>query len=306
MIKNVPKVVFMGSGPFALVVFKFLLHMESIDLDLVITQPARSVGRKKLLQMTPVGKFAHSKNLKIVEAANSTQILESLDFSDVDLVVCVDYGVLLKQDVLDAPKFGIINIHPSLLPKYRGCSPLQAALRNGDAATGVVIQKMVLAMDAGPIYSQQHYDLDSADDIESLADTLANLACHDLEAVILGIVSNSLDPIEQEGAVSFCGKVKKEDGLMDPTVHCATEFVNALRAFKLWPGVTIDLDEKKLKLLTFNKVDDIELSIFEFKKINKSVYLGVKEGTLELMEVQPESKKPMTALAFYNGYLQND
>ena len=295
-------IVFMGSGNFALNILKSLMFDPNINVLAVVTQPDKPMGRKKLMTPTPVGSYLHDIEFdSVFKCSKSSEILDAVDFTSSQLSVVVDYGVLLKEELLETSEFGTINIHPSPLPKYRGASPLQETLKNGDKKTAVAIQKMVLKMDAGPIYDMIDYDLSDDDDIESLSSKLSSLAALRLPALISEIVSG-LKPIEQVGEVSFCNKISKEDGNLDLNKMTAKECFNFFRAFKIWPKVFVTIDGKVLKLIDF-EVSEIDLKPYEFKKIQSEVYLGTRSGSLKLFNVQPESKAMMPALSFYNGYL---
>lgn len=295
-------IVFMGSGNFALNILKSLMFDPNINILAVVTQPDKPIGRKKLMTPTPVGSYLNDIEFdSVFKCSKSSEILDKVDFTSSQLSVVVDYGVLLKEELLETSEFGTINIHPSPLPKYRGASPLQETLKNGDKKTAVTIQKMVLKMDAGPIYDMIDYDLSDDDDIESLSSKLSSLAALRLPALISEIVSG-LKPSEQVGEVSFCNKISKEDGNLDLNKMTAKECLNFFRAFKIWPKVFITIDGKVLKLIDFEE-SEIDLKPYEFKKIQSEVYLGTKSGSLKLFKVQPESKAVMPALSFYNGYL---
>lgn len=292
----------MGSGQFALNILKSLMFDPNIKVLAVVTQPDKPMGRKKIMTPTPVGLYLQEMEFNSVfKCSKSSEILELVDFSDSQLSVVVDYGVLLKEDLLGKSKFGTINVHPSRLPKYRGASPLQETLKNGDKTTSVAIQKMVLKMDAGPIYDMIDYDVLDSDDLETLSLKLSSLAALKLPSLISDIVGG-LKPYEQIGEVSFCKKISKEDGNLDLNKLSAQECFNYYRAFKIWPKVFIMLNGKMLKLVDFT-VSDLELKPYDFKKIQSEVYLGTKSGSLKLLSVQPESKSKMPALSFYNGYL---
>ncbi len=295
-------VIFLGSGDFALSILKSLILDERINLLAVVTQPKSEVGRKKELKPTAVGAYCELIDLKVMEASNSKQILEQVDFKTLDIAICVDYGVLLKQELLDAPRHGIINVHPSLLPKYRGASPLQETLKNGDVHTGVVIQQMHLKMDAGPIYKALPYDLQPEDDISSLSEVLAAKAAEILPDLLHEIVSEQITPVVQEGEPSFCSKIQRSDGYLNPENDDADKFINYYRAYKLWPGISIEWQGQRLKLLEIARSDQ-RLAPMQIQKIAKRVYLGVKDGCVELVQVQLPSKKSMLGLSFYNGYL---
>lgn len=292
----------MGSGVFALTILKALILDPSINILSVITQPDKPMGRKQILTPTPVGLYLQEIDFdNVYKCSKSKEILESVDFTNSALTVVVDYGVLLKEDLLAKSQFGTINIHPSALPKYRGASPLQETLKNGDRETAVVIQKMVLEMDAGPIFDSLDYKILRSDDIVSLSQKLSDLAASRLPSLINEIVQG-LKPVEQTGEITFCSKISKDDGCLDLNVFNAEDCFNRLRAYKIWPKVHIELDSKILKLIDF-EVSDIQLKPYEFRKIQSEVFVGTRSGSLKLISVQPESKSAMPALSYYNGYL---
>lgn len=292
---------YMGSGPFAARVLELLVKDARFTIEMVVTQPHAPSGRKKTLTPTPVFSLAKTLGLQIFEAANSKQILEILKPETVDFLIVCDYGVLLKQPVIDLPRFETLNIHGSLLPKYRGASPIQAALRNGDSSTGISLQQMVLKLDAGPVFAEKTYFIDETSGFIKVRDDLAwlgaKLLLESLERIKNG---DLLAKPQDESHVSFCSKIQKSEAQIDFKTMTALQIYNLYRAFEIWPKLFFNFSEH---LITMHKLalSEKKLKPGEFLVENKSVYVGCQTGSLQILELQLAGKPVMLTATFLNG-----
>src|SRR5208282_6206682 len=232
------KIVFMGTAELSCASLDALVHDQQFQIAAVVTQPDRPKGRELRPQPSPVKMVAQKLNLPVLQPgrARDEQFIGELRGLAPDLIVVVAYGQILPQSILDLPRHGCLNVHTSLLPKYRGAAPIQWAMANGDAETGVTIMKMDAGLDTGPIVAQRRAPIQSTDDSATLHDRLARIGAELLLATIPGYVAGEIQPRPQPaGGVSHAPKIKKEDGRIDWTLPAHT-IANRLRAFTPWPG----------------------------------------------------------------------
>ncbi|PPE06248.1 methionyl-tRNA formyltransferase [Mesoplasma corruscae] len=209
---NKIKVIFCGTPNIAANILLSLLEMTSVSIELVISQPDRIVGRKKQLTQTPVKKVALENNLKIEQPLKIAEIYEIIQKSNPDFIVTCAYGQFIPSKILQIPKIDAINIHGSLLPKYRGGAPIQYAIKNGDKKTGISIMKMVKEMDAGDYYVQEEIDIDVNDDAGSLFEKMTLLGQKMIKKYLLQIYNNQLQLIKQNPKkVTYCKNISSEE-----------------------------------------------------------------------------------------------
>lgn len=296
------KIAFLGSGKFARKVFSRLVDNESLDIALVCSNPDKKVGRKQVLTPTPLKEFAVEKGFDVQTPVNSDELYDLLSADKYDFVVVCDYGMILPLKVLEIAEKETLNVHPSLLPKYRGASPMKCTLLNGDSKTGVCVIKVVDELDAGDIYGQMNIDIDKDIKYSELLELLGEKGGDLLVQLIEDF--DKIGCIAQIGEVVHCGKFSKEDGLVDFSSDTAVEIYNKFRAFYEWPGTHFvysdDNDNSKRFKLIEIQLDDISLPPGEFKE-DGDLYVGCKEGSLKITEFQPESKGAMKVSDFLRG-----
>jgi methionyl-tRNA formyltransferase len=232
------RIVFMGTAEFSCASLEKLAGDPRFQIVSVVTQPDKPRGRDLKLQPTAVKSVAQRLNLPVSQPlkARDPLFLETLRGLQPDLVVVVAYGQILPQTLLDLPRFGCLNVHTSLLPKYRGAAPIQWAVANGEAETGVTIMKMDAGLDTGPILSVRATPILPADNSALLHDRLAQLGAELLVETIPGFVAGLIQPQPQPvTGSSYAAKIKKEDGKIDWR-QPAREIWNRSRAFTPWPG----------------------------------------------------------------------
>ncbi|MDA1061034.1 MAG: methionyl-tRNA formyltransferase [bacterium] len=299
------KIVFFGTPDFA-TPFLEVLHNAGIEILSVVTQPNKAIGKSKTLSPTPVKKLAMELGLKVLQPSSKEELKDDLEGFQADFFVIIAYGMILPKEVLKMPKIACINIHASLLPKYRGASPIQEALLNGETETGISIMKMDEKLDHGPIYLVKRINVNEKDNLQSLKEKIANVGKDILVPALEDINDGILIAIpqdEKDQKPSYCTKVSKEDGLID-FKKSAKEIRNMIRAYTPWPGVYTKFNDKNLKILE-SEISARQLKPGEFRLENKVLEIGTNEGSLVPKKVQLEGKREMDIADFINGNLKH-
>lgn len=292
----------------------------------VVTQPDKPKGRDLKLQPSPVKILAEKLNLPVLQPlkAREENFISQLRELKPDLMVVVAYGQILPQTILDLPQFGCLNVHTSLLPKYRGAAPIQWAIADGEPETGVTIMKMDAGLDTGPVLSTRRTPILATDDSQVLHDRLAQLGAELLVETIPDYVSGKISPRPQpvEGS-TYAAKIKKEDGRIDWNLP-AQKIWHRLRAFTPWPGgFTFGIpssggaagSEKPPEGGTPNAPSSILLKIWKVEVVEKSgragevlsadkngIVVGCGEKALRILELQREGGKRLNAEQFLAGF----
>jgi methionyl-tRNA formyltransferase len=278
----------MGSPDYAVKILDSL--NREFKVVAVFTQPDKPVGRRKVLTPTPVKKYAQDNNLPIFTPNN----LKSVDIKSFapDFIVVAAYGLILPKSVLEVAP--CINLHASLLPKYRGASPIQAAILNGDKYTGVTSMLMDEGLDTGDILVWDYTEIGTKDSIK-LFEELSSMAANQIIYTLNNF--SSIKPLKQIDALSsYAPKIKKEDGFVD--FESALVMDRKYRAFMGWPGIFCD----KFKILKLEIIDfDSENIKGEIIEIDNGVVVGCRRGKVRLLEVQVPGKKPIRAIDYING-----
>lgn len=242
------KFVYFGTPEFSTIVLDELKNAGYLP-SLVITAPDRPVGRKHVVVAPPVKLWANEHNIECWQAEHPRDITEQLAKRDDKLFIVASYGYILSQKILDVPKYGVLNVHTSLLPKYRGASPIESALLSGDTETGSTIMKMSLKMDVGPILSQTIIPLDNNITKPELFTILAHdggkLLAETLEPYIKGDI---LEQEQDHSLATYCGKLTKEDANLTKIKNDLEKW-NRYRAFFGWPGSFIFDGDLRLKII---------------------------------------------------------
>jgi methionyl-tRNA formyltransferase len=291
-------IIFFGTHHFAATILQGLLDDQNISIDHVITQPDKPVGRIKELQKPPVKILAEKHNLTFDQPKSLKKI--DLGFRNFDLGVTAQYGKLLSNEVIEAPKHGTLNVHTSLLPKYRGASPIQSALINGETKTGVTIMKMDQGLDTGPILFQKELNIDPDDTYPQLDVKLAKIGSQALLKVIPMYISGDIMPSAQDNSHSTtCKQFNRDDGRIDWN-KSAENIYNLYRGLTPWPGVWTTINGKRLKLIRI-KLSNTNLNSGEVSNKNDMMLIGATNGSIEVLELQLEGKKLMDAKTFLQG-----
>lgn len=310
---NKVKIIFFGTPRFAEIVLQKIIADGSYEILGVVTTPDEPVGRKQVLTAPPTKILAEKNGLKVWQPEKlNDEFLKELGDPNADLFIVAAYGKIIPQKFLDLPKFGCVNVHPSLLPKYRGASPIQSALLNGEKETGVTIMKMDAEMDHGAIVSSIKYQVSETDITEILMEKLAEVGADLLLKIIPDYLAGKIELREQDhSAATFCKIIKKSDGEIDWSKP-AEEIYNQWRAFYPWPGVFANIKTLKHESI---KAKFIELSLMDgsdegraagemFVRGNKLFVAGGDKKILEIIKLQPEGKNVLGAKEFINGYLR--
>ncbi len=294
------RLVFMGSPEFALPALRDLA--QSYDVIGVVTQPDRASGRGRGVKAPPVKTLALELDLPIVqpEKLREPSAIQQLRVWNPEIIVVAAFGQILRKDVLDLPPYGCINVHASLLPRWRGAAPINAAILAGDEETGVTIMKMDAGLDTGPMLTQKSIRLTRDDTAGSVATTLSQLGADLLIETLPDYISGKLIPRPQpEEGVTYAPLLKKEDGLLDFS-RPAVELERRVRAVNPWPGAYMDFDGTVLKVHRAHiEAGNVEVGMRLVH--GRQAAVGVGGGILVLDEVQPPGKKPMTGKAFVSG-----
>ena len=300
------KIVFMGSPEFATPTLNALIKNYSVVG--VVTQPDRPSGRGRKLTLPAVKLLAQEHNLPVIQPLNlgSPEPVQQIREWAPDLIVVAAFGQILRKTVLDLPKYGCINIHASLLPRWRGAAPIQATILHGDEDTGVTVMLMDEGLDTGPLLSNRIIPIEDQDTASTLSARLAEVGALLLLDTIPGYLTGEITPAIQDDALStYAPMLKKSDGELDFT-HTAYQLERRVRAFTPWPGTFTRWQNKVLKIHQVTVAENhdtskIRLSPGTRTNIHKKPAIAASDGLLVLEIVQPEGKLRMPGDVFLRG-----
>ena len=296
------RVVFMGSPDFALPGLSALAAARTYQVVGVVTQPDRASGRGRELKSPPVKNLALELDIPIMqpEKLRTPESMQQLSAWNPDLIIVAAFGQILKKDVLDLPRYGCINVHASLLPRWRGAAPINAAILAGDEETGVTIMQMDVGLDTGPMLAKKSIRLNPDDTTGSALQALSTLGADLLLETLPEYLSGNLKPVPQpaEGA-TYAPMLKKEDGKLDFTKD-VNELERRVRAMNPWPGAFMDFDGAVLKAHRAH-VEQGNVSAGQRLIVQNQPAVGARGGILVLDEVQPAGKKSMSGKSFLAG-----
>lgn len=291
----------MGTPEWALPSLRVLLEVDC-EVAGVFTQPDRPVGRKRRPQASPVKIFAEREGLSVYtpQKAGGPEGLELLSGLAPDLILVCAYGQLLPRALLDLPLKGCFNLHFSLLPRWRGASPVQAAILAGDRRTGVSLQKMVLRLDAGPLVAESAPEPILATDTSlSLGSRLAEIGKELIRKTLPALSAGNYTLREQqEDDATYCRIIKKTEGQIDWHQETAEELERKLRAFTPWPGIYC-FDEKGRRLQITRAI--VQTGKYEPGMVGPELDIGTKQGALRVLGIKAEGKRETDAPAFLRG-----
>jgi methionyl-tRNA formyltransferase len=285
--------------------FHGLPRFFAVDPAGVVTQPDRASGRGRELKAPPVKTLALDLGIPVIqpEKLRQPEAMEQLRLWNPDLIVVAAFGQILRRDVLELPRFGCINVHASLLPRWRGAAPINAAILHGDEETGVTIMKMDAGLDTGPMLSRRSIRLLPDDTAGSVFEQLSQLGAELLIDTLPEYLSGKLTPTPQpEEGMTYAPMLKKEEGQLDFT-QPADALERRVRAFNPWPGAFMDFGGTPLKIHRAR----VETGLAEAGQrlvVHDQPAVGAGSGILILEEVQPAGKKPMSGKAFLAGARQ--
>jgi methionyl-tRNA formyltransferase len=297
------KVVFMGTPEFAVPSLKALVE-AGYRVPSVITQPDRPAGRGKKLKPPPVKVEAERLGIPVYQpekVKDNEELKELLEKISPDLIVVAAYGKILPDWLLNLPKKGVVNVHASLLPKYRGASPIQSALLSGERETGITIMEVIPQLDAGPIISQERVEITEKDDARSLHDKLSKLGAELLIKTLPDYLSGEITPTPQkEEEATYCTQIKKEMGRIDWR-ESAQRIFNKVRAFTPWPSAYAYFNGRLVKITKARPVEG-EGEPGEVIRAGKELVVATGKGALKVERIKPEGRKEITGEEFVRGY----
>lgn len=300
------KIVYFATPAFAIPTLELLQHHPLVDLLLVVSMPDRPAGRGQSLQSPAIIEYCKKEKLTYLQTENINTCPEFQNIvqsSRPDLFIVLAFAQFLKKNILAIPQLGCFNIHTSILPKYRGAAPIQYALLNNDSSTGVSIQKMVAKMDAGDIVHFKEQVIYPYDCFESLSLKLQNLASLALAEFIDIIYQGALHPRPQnENQVTFAPTIQKNHGYIDFKNCTIQQLTNLSRAFSLWPGVFFYLNDKRVKIISFEVVSSLSLPPSEAQLKFQQIFIGLQDGTIHLKQLQIEGKGVVSDQNFLRGF----
>lgn len=291
-------IVFFGTHHFAATILEGISKRHIVDIGLVLTQPDRPIGRSQELRASPVKLLAQKHGIPIEQQESLKDF--SLQTSDFSIGIVAQYGLLIPKHILGAFPHGVLNVHTSLLPKYRGASPIQTAILNGDTETGVTIMKMDEGLDTGPILFQKKLAIEPHDTSPEVEAKLADLGVEALFDAVPAYLSGELVPKNQEHEkATMTRELKRDDGRVD-WQKTSPQIYNQYRALTPWPGLWTEFNGKRLKLLAIAPAH-LTIPAGKMEVVNHRLFFGCGNGSIEAITLQLEGGKPMDAAAFVHG-----
>lgn len=293
------RTIFMGTPDFAVNVFKELMNLTEVVC--VVTKPDAPVGRKKIMTPSPIKKLAIENNIDVLTPKKlKEEYQEILDYKP-DLIITCAYGKILPKEILDYPKYGCINIHASILPKYRGSAPMQWALINGEKEVGVTLMFMDEGMDTGDIIDIEKINVTIEDDIGTIHDRMSILGAKVLNKNFNSIINNEIVRIKQND----------EDATLAPMITREMEnidfedfgenIINKIRAFSPWPLTRMMLLEDEVKIVKAHFVEKENTIPNKINITNNDLYVECNNGMIYLDIIKPVGKKEMNIKSYLNG-----
>ncbi|MCG6863276.1 MAG: methionyl-tRNA formyltransferase [Chromatiaceae bacterium] len=299
------KIIFAGTPEFSVPTLQALIGAGQ-DLRAVYTQPDRPAGRGRRITASPVKQTAIANGLAVLQPATlrDDAAVRVLSGFGADLMVVAAYGLLLPPSVLAVPRLGCVNVHASLLPRWRGAAPIQRCILAGDRESGVTIMGMEAGLDTGPMYLKRSVSVSPGETAASLHDELAKLGASALMETLPGIVDGTLIPESQDEALAtYAKKIGKEEALLDWS-RSALELDRMIRAFNPWPVAQSKLRETVLRLWS-SELPDVDAGSAQPGRVvsagKKGIDVATGDGVLRITRLQPPGKRPMSAAEFLNA-----
>ena len=300
------RVVFMGTPDFSVPVLKSLI--ENYNVVGVVTQPDKEVGRNHELSFSPIKNVAIENNITVIQPIKIRNEFDRVLELKPDIIVTCAYGQIIPKEILDYPKYGCINVHASLLPKYRGGAPIHRAILNGDKETGITIMYMAPGMDDGDIITQEKIVIRDDETVGELHDELSPLGAKLLIETLPSIFDGTNERIKQdESNVTFAKIIKKEDEIIDFD-DSSINVYNKIRGLNPFPGAYAVLDGKRVKIyksrIEKNSSDKTPGTIVDILK--DGIVVKTKDGSIVIEDLKMEGKKRMSSKEFLNGVKKED
>ena len=298
MNKNI-KVVFMGTPDFAVSSLETLI--ENTNVVLVVCQPDKEVGRKKELTMCPVKRKALENNIEVFQPKKIREDFARIKEIQPDLIVTCAYGQILSQEILDIPRIAAINIHASLLPKYRGSAPIQWVLINGEEKTGISLMYMDAGMDTGDVFATLEYKIKDEDNYGTLHDALAGMGATILKENLEDIINDKTKRIKQnDNNATYAPRINRIDELIDLN-DMGKNIINKIRAFNPYPLAYLKHENFEFKVIEAIFVSKDNTKVGKIIKEKDKLGIEVKDGIIYFTKIKPIGKKIMDIKSFING-----
>jgi methionyl-tRNA formyltransferase len=295
------RVIFMGSPDFAIPSLKAVASI--FEVVGVVTQPDRPAGRGRQLKSPPIKTLAIELGLTVIQPkrVNTSETINLIIEKKTDVIIVAAFGQILKKEVLDIPRYGCINVHASLLPRWRGAAPINAVIYHGDTETGITIMKMDEGLDTGPIISQQSIQIDPTDDAGLLSKKLAELGGELILETLPQYLTGEITPLPQDDSkATYAPMLTKDDGLLDFT-QSAEQLARKVRAYSPWPSTYMNWADKILKIHKAHAFEQASGQPGQTTRQENLPGVYTSDGVLILDEVQPAGKNRMPGKVFLNG-----
>lgn len=299
--KKSKKIIFFGTEDLSAQILQSLIE-NGYAIACVVTKPDSKKGRGQILSAPRVKALALKHRIPVLQPANLGDIVKDIKQIPDRLGVLVSFGRILPKEILELfEPYGIINLHPSLLPKYRGASPIESAILNGDHQTGISFIKLVESMDAGPIYDQIVIPLSNKTGAIELYQTVSKVGSDRLTQIIDGIINNKLSPsLQDDSKASYCNTISKSDGLIEWN-DTADMIERKIRAYQIWPKSRTKIGDKDV-VITKSEVVELQGEPGKVSIENKELIIYCKENAIKINRLLPAGKKEMSSEAFLAGY----
>ncbi|MBR57176.1 MAG: methionyl-tRNA formyltransferase [Myxococcales bacterium] len=304
------RVIFMGTPDFAVPGLQVLV--ENHQVDCVFTQPDRPAGRGNRVVMSPVKQAALAAGITVEQPVSlrtpeGQNLIEAIRAQKPDLIVVAAYGQILPKELLDIPRLGCVNIHASLLPRWRGASPIQAAIGAGDETTGVTLMQMDEGLDTGPMIAQSAISIPEQMTAGELHDALADLGAELLSSVLASFVDGDTDALhgtpQPADGVTYAGKITKSDGWIDWN-RPAADVINHIRAMNPWPGAQARLEGRAVRVVRAQIAKNASTSAPAgtlYALNGEAGLVTTSDGILSIEMIHPAGKKPMSIARYLDG-----
>ncbi|MBQ7030971.1 MAG: methionyl-tRNA formyltransferase [Bacilli bacterium] len=292
------KVVFMGTPDFSLAPLKVLI--EKTNVVLVVTKPDAEVGRKRVLTPSPVKKLAMEKNIPVFTPNSIKKDYQTIIDAKPDLIVTCAYGKIIPKVLIDYPKYGCVNIHASLLPKYRGAAPIQWSLINGDKETGITLMHMDEFMDTGDIIDTIKYEIKDTDDIGTLHDELSVLGSNLLDKNLEYLISGNVKRIKQDNDLATYAPMIERDMEEIDFNDSVINIYNKIRAFSPWPLTRTKINDEEVKVIKAHYKNE-KSEVNKLYVTKDSLGIGAKDGIIYFDIIKPIGKNAMEIRNYLNG-----
>ncbi len=304
------KIAFFWTSDFSRDIFVWIQYFKDVEICITVSQPDSPTWRKQEIFPTALKKASLEAGIICLQpekVRKNEEFFQHLRSLELDFIVVVAYGKILPKEILEIPKYGTINIHGSLLPKYRGASPIQESLKNGDDETWLTIMLMSEGMDEGDILSQAKLKVDIIDNTKTIFQKFASLWPNLLYTTLKDYMDWKIFPVKQdEKKVTYCGKIEKENGLISFSQQTAKEIYQLFQAYFIWPGIYMFIEGKRIVIEDCFYLDEERSEdAGTFIQVSKREFgIVCKKGIFLLKQVKPEWKKSMDIVSFTNGNKQ--